>query len=242
MPLKKLVFFAIFFLLIQVVYAQEKTDRIIRFGLRAAPSLAWLKPESPTVLSKGLSPRFLYGVVFDYRFADYFWFGTGADITYLGGAFSYKSPSEINHKAFPDLDAGYSVITESKYFAQFLELPLTVKMKTNEINYMVYYAQVGLNPGIRLDAKALHAINGPKQSKVKSISDINPLRLAINISGGVEYNLTQTTSLLVGVTYNNGFTNLFKKTSPYVRNSNTLKSTELILRSNYIALNVGFLF
>jgi len=236
-----LVTFGFFFY--SYVNAQEANDRKIRFGLRAAPSAAWLKPELPTVKTDGLAMRFMYGLVFDYRFADNFWFGTGLDVTYLGGKIAYANNCQINNLSFPNGWLGYTPIVKSNYTAQFLELPLTVKMKTKEIGSIIYFAQVGLNPGFRLDTKVKHDLTGLSMSKYKSLSDVHFMRVAVNISSGVEYNLTGTTSLLLGVSYNNGFTNLFKNPSQNIQVVGTTNSLlNLNVRSNYIALNVGFLF
>lgn len=241
--MKKVTFSFLIFILAFANVVKAQDDRKIRFGLSAAPSFAWLKAQEKNVKGSGLGLRFKYGLVFDYRFADYFWFGTGLEVTYLGGSLSYANPSYVREDAVTSLTSNSLVpISKAKYTGQYLEIPLTVKMKTNEINNMVYFAQVGLNAGVLLDGKAKYG----SYEKIKVKGDMAIMRLAVNISGGVEYNLTNTTSLLLGLSYNNGFTNLFPGNSGYViedsKKNGFLTSLNTNMRSNYIALNVGFLF
>jgi hypothetical protein len=241
--MKKLFIFTLLIVFLATAASNAQEDRKIRFGLNAAPSIAWLKAQEKSVKGDGLSLRFKYGLVFDYKFADNFWFGTGLDITYLGGSLNYQYPAFIKEDEVSSTNnSNYIKVKSASYTAQYLELPLTVKMKTNEINNMVYFAQVGLNNGFRLDAKTKFG----SFNKVKTLNDAALIRIAINISGGVEYNLTGTTSLLLGITYNNGFTNLLSGSSDFVKidlkNNGALTDLNTNVRSNYIGLNIGFLF
>lgn len=241
--MKKLFIFTVLIVFLATAASNAQEDRKIRFGLNAAPSIAWLKAQEKSVKGDGLSLRFKYGLVFDYKFADNFWFGTGLDITYLGGSLNYQYPAFIKEDEVSSTNnSNYIKVKSASYTAQYLELPLTVKMKTNEINNMVYFAQVGLNNGFRLDAKTKFG----SFNKVKTLNDAALIRIAINISGGVEYNLTGTTSLLLGITYNNGFTNLLSGSSDFVKidlkNNGALTDLNTNVRSNYIGLNIGFLF
>lgn len=241
--MKKLIYYSVFLLFLATKATNAQDDRKIRFGLNAAPSLAWLKEQDKNVKGDGLTLRFKYGLVFDYKFADNFWFGTGLDITYLGGSLNYQYPAYVKEDEISSAsNSNFIKINSASYTVQYLELPLTVKMKTNEINNMVYFAQVGLNNGFRLDAKTKFG----SYEKIKTTSDAALIRVAINISGGVEYNLTGTTSLLLGITYNNGFTNLLSGNSDFVKldskNNGALSDLSTNVRSNYIGLNIGFLF
>ncbi len=57
------------------------------------------------------------------------------------------------------------------------------------------------------------------------------------ISGGIEYSLGGSTSLIVGATFNNGFSDVLKGKNNYVNKTTAHKAT-----NNFIALNLGILF
>src|SRR6185436_15972364 len=97
---------------------------------------------------------------------------------------------------------------------QYVELPLTLKLKTNEIGYMTYFLQVGVAPGVnirsRADVTTTTQIDGKQPTTVKETGidikdNINNINLSMVISAGVEYNLSGNTNLLLALTFNNGF-------------------------------------
>ncbi len=70
------------------------------------------------------------------------------------------------------------------------------------------------------------------------------------ISGGIEYNISGSTSLLVGFTFNNGFTNMFSNQDvirtdlgdPVFEGINPREDVRLRAIANSIELNLGILF
>jgi hypothetical protein len=108
---------------------------------------------------------------------------------------------------------------------QYIELPITLKLKTNEIGYLTYYLQAGLAPAINIRSRAdikfntqttTLATNSTVISNVESddedIQDeINNINLSMIIGGGIEYTLSGSTVLLVGVQFNNGFLRCFRR-------------------------------
>jgi hypothetical protein len=45
------------------------------------------------------------------------------------------------------------ISTSSNYTLQYIEIPITMKLKTNEIGSLTYYVQIGVEPGWNLSAK-----------------------------------------------------------------------------------------
>lgn len=208
--------------------AQEESS--FHFGLKAAPSIAWLKTDTKEVSSNGSKFGFSYGLMTEFNFAKRYAFATGLDVAYRGG--KLKSIFSINTGG---LDS--TITTEATYKLQYVEIPLTLKLKTNEIGYFTYYLQFGLSPGVcirgREDYKTTGQSNGVSygnsETDVDIKKDINNFNLSMIIGGGVEYTLSGSTNLLVGVTFNNGFLDV-------------IDGNELKANSNYLALTVGILF
>ena len=112
---------------------------------------------------------------------------------------------------------------ESKY--QYVELPLTVKLKTNEIGYMTYFGQIGFDAGVRVAAKG--RAEGGDYEDIGEFSNI--LRVALVVGGGLEYNFSGNTSAIIGVKYSNAFTSVNDSDSPKAK-------------LHYVELTVGALF
>ena len=169
-------------------------DSKLHFGLKAAPSLAWLRTDTKGLESDGSKFGFSYGLLTEFNFADNYAFATGIDITYRGGKF--KNVSTINSATDT-----VTTSTSSKFTLQYVEIPITLKLKTNEIGYLTYYLQAGLAPGLKIRARksfesAIQTKSGGNttnssvsESDVDIMKDINNFNLSMIIGGGLEYTL-----------------------------------------------------
>ncbi|HEY6161717.1 MAG TPA: outer membrane beta-barrel protein, partial [Bacteroidia bacterium] len=136
------------------------------------------------------------------------------------------------------------------YKTTYVMLPLYLKMKTKEIGAMTYYGEFGLNTGFRLKNKVndnvtQYTTNFPKTSltDLTNTDDMNLFKFALHIGGGAEYNLSGSTSLFFGLSYNLGFSNVLKKESKYLlKNDATPTPTVQNAVANNFALTVGILF
>lgn len=230
--MKKLLIIASFILISLTIFAQE--EPAFHFGVKASPSLAWLRSDTKGYASDGSKFGFSYGLITDFNFASKYAFSTGIDITYRGGKF--KTVQELKDIVNKD-----SVIsTSASYVLQYLEIPITLKLKTNEIGSVTYYVQVGVAPGINIRARKNYesstqtTVSGipqtinAEENKLDAQNEINSLNLSMIIGGGVEYTLSGQTVLVGGIQFNNGFLDVFDDTPK--------------VNSNYLALTLGILF
>lgn len=204
------------------------------FGIKAAPSLAWLRSDTKGYDSDGSKFGFSYGLITEFNFANRYAFATGLDVTYRGGKF--KTVQQL--KTLVNEDSVVSI--SSSYNLQYIELPITLKLKTNEIGAMTYWVQIGVAPGMNIRAKMDYEANiqtttggmvknsDAGETKVDVQDDINTLNISMLIGAGTEYTLSGSTVLLAGIHFNNGFTDVF--------------DNDAKVNSNYLALVIGFLF
>ena len=120
---------------------------------------------------------------------------------------------------------------------QYLDIPLSLKMTTTEIGYITYYGEFGLLPSFRLKARSdvenfVAGVSMNKTENINSVKDINPITLALHIGLGMQYSLSESTSLLMGLYINNGFTDILHDTETIKFKAN----------ANQAGLTVGFLF
>lgn len=203
--------------------------------MRICPNLAWIKSDTKGLESDGSLNRFSYGLITEFRIAENYAFATGIDISYRGGKLIREVKSKKN-------DTTTTVVSEERKKLQYIELPLTLKLKTNEIGHLRYYLQVGVAPGFNLRARGdlktttqVSAVGyNPPNSSLEIDDqdigeDINNIIVSMVIGAGVEYNLSGTTNFFGGIVFNNGFTDISDfKDEKYV--------------SNFIGLNLGILF
>lgn len=231
--MKKLL--SIFALALVTISAIAQDKASFHFGLKAAPSLAWLRTDTKGLEGNGSKLGFTYGLITEFNFADRYSFATGIDVAYRGG----KLKNLITIKNGTGGDS--TISTESNSTLQYIEIPITLKLKTNEIGYLTYYLQAGLAPGINIRSRQNNNIstqsvnNGTttnyssSEKDVDIKSDINTFNLSMVIGGGVEYTLSGSTVLLAGIQFNNGFLDV-------------LDNKNAKANSNYLALTLGILF
>lgn len=249
--------------IIHLANAQETENsyKKFRFGLAVQPNLSWMKVESKEFESNGISPKFSYGLLAEFAFAQNYGLATGIQILTTGGPVNYKIPVYFREDGNIDLISNSNfLLGRRNYGTQYLNVPLSLKMRTNEIGYMTYFAQFGLDAGFKTNAKSNDTGTSnaavtltpqtPANNRAKHNinNDVNFFRLALNIGAGAEYNLSGSTSFVFGINYSNGFVNVLKKTSSQIRVSDFNDPFGLgtnlnqNAKSHFIGLTLGVLF
>jgi len=274
--MKKINTLILFCLLTMMSFAQatKTTTNKYRLGFKVSPNISWLASDNSNMTVGEKSLHFGYGLNFDIFFAENYAIGTGFNINNTGGKYSYYAEYTGD-----DVDAMGTALTNMKQVGsierdlrlQYLQIPFTFKMKTNEIGYLTYWGQFGL--GLNMNLKALSNDNidylfyqnkntfaWEKSNRESTTISSNDIKNEVNIfssnlifAAGVEYNLSGNTSILAGLTFQNGFTDALKgngvvkdqsTNSPAFNGgaANTPKTFELSGLPNYIELNIGILF
>jgi opacity protein-like surface antigen len=186
-----------------IMNAQD--GKSVRFGLKVAPNFGWIKPDDKLLKSDGTLLGFNFGLMGDFMLGanQNYAFSTGLMyMTKLGGKYILVSGAD-----------SLLSTTKSTVKLQYIQLPLTIKLKTNEIGYMTYYGQIGVETALRVSAKGdvQTTFRGTTASEDNvDLTDATSIfRAALLVGGGVEYNFSGNTSAMLGVTYSNGFTNAF---------------------------------
>jgi opacity protein-like surface antigen len=193
-----------------------------RLGLTAHPTIGWVKPDIGK--SNGVSLGFSYGVIGDFNFTQNYSFSTGLTITTINGK-STEIITSNNGSAAPSQSEN-----ELKYKLQYVEVPLTLKLKTVPINQVRYYGQFGLSNDILIGAKQDADITGGVSTKDVNVKDdIKSYRAGLIIGAGAEFEVSGITSITAGLTFNNGFSDISTSKSSTIRN-------------HYVGINFGVFF
>jgi len=204
------------------VFAQDSSSPYygFRLGLTAHPTIGWVKPQVGK--SNGVALGFSYGLMGDFNFAENYSFATGVTITTING----KSTQIITEETTPPTQIPY----ELKYKLQYIEVPLTVKLKTVKINDIRWYGQFGLSNDFNIGAKQDADVAGKSSLRDENISKtIKLYRAGLILGAGAEFDLSGNTSIAAGLTYNNGFTDITTD-----KNNN--------IRNHYLGINFGVFF
>jgi len=216
------------------ITAQSLNVQSFRLGLKASPSLAWFRPDTEDYNSEGVRFGFSYGLLAEFALAEHYGFATGVHISYLGGKLSFPIEEEV-------VDGQIYRQKERIYRLQNVEIPFTLKMKTREIGYNTYFVKFGFGGSVNLRARgddifySTTTDSSTARNDLDFSGDIPLMRVSMILGAGTEYSLGGNTSLVGGLTFNNGFTNILK-------GRNTANDKRQVARSNYLELSLGILF
>lgn len=196
--------------------AAQAPVKTVRLGFLTKPALTWLTADNQELNSKGVRAGFSFGFMVDFTIArnNNYAVATGLMLNMADGG-KLKSDELREVKGVTGLQ---HVKSEMNTNYQWLEVPLTLKLKTNQIGYMTYFGHLGLQGGVKLSAKQsgeYHAKNGPNVTpetltKENINSDTRLFNAGLLVGIGVEYNISGSTNLVFGVNYYRGFTNVLK--------------------------------
>ena len=192
-------------------------DTGVRFGLTLSPQLSWMSSGDNGLAGNGSYLGFSYGLLMDVLIPTNYAFATGLLISYEGGKLTYTDSTQFN--TFPGVT--YPGGTNVDYKIQYLEIPLSMKLRTNQIGYITYFGQFGLQGGIELRSRADIETYGSAvgATKINFGKDVTPGNFGLLIGGGLEYEISGKTALLMGLEFNNGFIDVTDNPKDYKSNS-----------------------
>ena len=146
-----------------------------------------------------------------------------------------------------------------RYAVQYLQIPVYIKLKSNETAGMKYYINVGLAPSFAISRKLSTKVDpyntsvyegtnstshdpnstestrfefdGGKEENTQFIfvDNMSSARMSLIIGAGVEYPISGNASFIAGLRFDNGFTDF-------------LSDNAYSGRHNFISLTAGILF
>ncbi|MFI5202866.1 MAG: outer membrane beta-barrel protein [Flavobacteriales bacterium] len=249
-------------------------DKKFRFGLKMTPTINWLGIDDKNAFEGGGSVmKFNYGLLTEFHLAGAAWFSTGLQVDYDGGkikstATGFLAPPDNStgiifyaydkNKGFLEFDKTDTTyesywLRQRNYRSMFVTLPLQLRFKTKEIGYLTYFGNFGINMSVHIRTKANDEVNAASTlyasttelENLKINDDMNFMRLGLVLGGGVEMNLSGTTSLLFGLHFFQGFLNSVKADSKYLLDAELTTAassstyTPIAQKQKFLHRNIG---
>jgi len=247
------------------------TRKKFKIGFNLSPSVDFFQPNTDGVKLDAAKVKFGYGMMAEYAFTNNYAFGFGLEHK-MGGASLDFTGADVRYVAKDDTTE-FKLMSRT-YRYDYVNIPITLKLMTNQIGYFTYFGQFGVDLSILAAAKtrdsrsALNAFitdslgilksedfaaseKGDFQGRYNQSSFAN---IRLRIGAGFEWNFSGNTSLVVSVSYHNGFIDLMKdpKGQQVATEEGLFKHDvsdyskkipfELNANLHHVALNVGILF
>jgi hypothetical protein len=207
-----------------------------RFGMKIGPNLDWLMSGTDSYKNDGTEVGFSWGFISDFTLAENYFLSTGFNL-------KYNYARLIMPYRMEDIDTTGTL--NRKYKLRYFEVPLMVKMRTNNFGDFAFFGQLGLTGDVLIAARGKDVFTyrdkdgttfstPVKESTITS--QINALKAGFVIGLGAEYFIDKSTSILVSVNYNNGLTNV-------LHGQDVIDpSIDQRAQLHYVELNVGVIF
>lgn len=229
----KEVLFVLFILIATGLTAQHKP---YQFGFKAGVNMGWYSSSEDIFENNGVDIGANWGFIADLYLMENYSVTTGFNVLFLNGTMRYPdlyTPEYSNHQL--------QGMMEREYRTKYIEIPILFTMKTNEINNLRYYGQLGIAIGILITADGDDTFTpddgSPSETEKHNIYDeMRFSRESFIIGAGVEIPLSGSTYLRTGIVYDNAIFNVLKddnKVYTSVKNNG---------RNNAISLEVNILF
>ena len=184
-----------------IVNAQQK----ITFGVHADPVISWFTSDISQVRYDGARAGFNFGLTFNKYFTPNYSFSTGIGLIRAGGKLVSSDTTVLKFSNFSStVLPGNPVV----YKLQYLVFPVGLKLQTNQIGYVTYFCDLGLDPKIVISRKA--DIPSLNISDETASNELRIFNLSYHVTAGVEYSLGGTTALVFGLNFDNNFLDITK--------------------------------
>jgi hypothetical protein len=195
----------IIFLLSLTPFILIAQQRIV-LGLHVDPVISWFSSDVPVTQNSGARPGFNFGLTFNKYFTSNYSFSTGISLLNSGGRLiSNSSQPTILQLSKPTTVAqGESVV----YKIQYLSVPVGLKLQTNQIGYITFFADTGLDPMIVVNGKVDIPYLSIKNEK--AMNELNMFNLSYHITAGIEYSMGGNTALISALSFENIFFDVTK--------------------------------
>jgi len=182
-----------------------KAQQSISFGIHADPSISWLASDTKETFSKGARPGFNFGLTFNRYFTQKYSFSTGISIVQAGGRMASSDTTILEFTNFKSTVLPGNTVT---YKINYVAIPVGIKLQTNQIGYITFFSDLGLDPKIVTGGKA--DIQSLDISKENAIKELRMFNLSYHITAGIEYSLGGTTALVLGLNFDNNLLDITK--------------------------------
>ena len=206
----------------------------VEIGLKISPSITSLRADAPSTNpfgGGGSKVSFGGGLLVDYFFGENYAISTGLFLTGKGGNYTYTE------------QAGTPLATtvSQKLTIQYLELPATVKLFTNEVAPDVkLYFQLGASLAVpisaRIDDEKFFKDSFKNNQETAAYDHVFPVDANALVGLGAEYQLGTRTKVLAGLSYHRGLIDLDR----YFEKERGFKDVNI--RNSVFSLDLGMKF
>jgi len=200
----------------------------LRFGIYASPVISWFNTDISEVRNEGARAGFNFSVTLENYFSSNYALTGGLSIINSSGRIVSEDTTLFK---FPNFTSEVAPGNPVIYRIRYLSIPAGIKLKTNEIGFLTYYADLGLDPKIVIRGRAdIPSVNIAGE---KAMTEIKRFNIGYHLIGGIDYSLDGTTSLILGLGFESNFFDITKDTGTQPDDRTSHKFLKFIFGINF---------
>ncbi len=175
------------------------SQKHIKLSFTGSPSVNWMVTNSADAERGNSTFGYDFGLNADFYFAgdERYSLLTGLLIANTGGELNYRNDSDFSFSGII-LPASSTI----RYRLRYVEIPFSLKLKTEQFRRVRYWGQLGLTSMVNIDAKGDSKDNALDKTNIND--EINLFNLDMNLGAGVDYDLSGSNSITAGIIFQNG--------------------------------------
>lgn len=220
------------------------------FGVKVGPTFEWAGSKNNTVYNEATRTGFKWGVFGEYYFAENYAIVMGLNGNHLRDSYSFEDKKALNG------DTLFALGTINRNFkGMYLEIPVMLKMRTEEFGGFQFFAEFGAGVGLRRRAMVQDQFTFPTPSNMRAengqnandeyvavVKQYNPLRVNLLTAVGAEYLIKGSTRAFANLSYSRDLVNGFSLSYRNNYMDDSSRESKLDLRRNIIGVELGILF
>ena len=192
-------------LIILMVPSVRLAAQNISFGIFADPVISWFSTDTKETQNNGARAGFNFGFTFNKYFRTNYAFSTGISILSASGRLISTDTTDMKfNNSSAKVLPGKPIV----YKIQYLSVPIGLKFKSNQIGYITFFSDIGIDPKVVIGGKADIPSLGIKGEA--AMNELTAFNLSYHIMFGTEYSLGGSTALVFGLGYENIFLDVTK--------------------------------
>ena len=189
----------------------------LELGFQLSPTISWMTTNDNTITGAGSNVGLKIGLMGEYYFQEDYAITSGFGlIINQGGTLNHSiggnlfPTSEFRDSSLYNIDAG----DVTRKF-QMVEIPIGIKLRTNQFGYLRYYGEIPFLLHIKTQARG----NFAGTTRENITPDTGLLNFSWGIGGGAEYSISDNTAIVAGIYFHNGLFDMTQNRKTQLRDA-----------------------
>jgi len=202
------------------------SQKHFRLSFIGDPSVNWMRTSNSGTENGKSILGYDFGLNGDFYFSEdeRYSLSTGVQISNTGGEISYHSKSSFGFSG-----TTLPALSKIKYQIRYVEIPLAIKLRTDQFNRAKYWGLFGLSAMVNIGSKGTSNDGTLKKANIND--EVSPINLAMNVGIGFDYDIGGNNSVSTGLIFQNGLMD--------VTTDNAFSDKTII---NSLKLKIGLIF